>query len=360
MNVKRTAAVTITSDLMCPWCWIGLRKLQKASQVSKIEPKITWKPFQLRPGIPEQGMPKGGTPASRVGSQLAAQGNSVGIDFTGLTDRTPNTVLFHATIKHLQDELKLDPSVVTDFHEAVFEGYFTLGVFPDQEGILAASKTVHDRTVFDHVQTLYENPRKLEQLKKEVKEEAQLASRLGISGVPTFAFGGKTAFSGAQSVDVFTHSIVLEKVVEEAADLGIYHGTKAQQTRNMKMSSMTATAVAALSSLQQHDPREFQSLFQHMNQSSLITLQSRLKEQWEKADTEQFRHQNILPEQQEKACDHVIASAVLRRIVFNVLQKHAEIASPGKVEAALKRYHLPKALQSELYERYGGGDPPKT
>ena len=203
MNVKRTAAVTITSDLMCPWCWVGLKKLQQASQVAKIEPQITWRPFMLRPGIPEQGMPKGGTPQSRVGSHLAAQGRSVGIDFTGLTDRTPNTALFHATIKYLQDEVKLDSSIVTDFHEAVFEGYFTLGVFPDEEGILAASKKVQESTIFDHIDTLYKDPTKLEQLKQEVVDEARAASLRGISGVPSFAFGGKDMFSGAQSVDTF-------------------------------------------------------------------------------------------------------------------------------------------------------------
>jgi len=210
-------AVTITSDLMCPWCWIGLEKLQQASRESRIPINITWKPFLLRPSIPETtGQPKGGTPSSRVGAHMYSQGKAVGIDFTGLTDHAPNSVLFHATLKYLQDVIQLDSETVTAFHVDVFEAYFTLGIFPGtKEGIL---KNVKDPTVRRHVEDLYYNNSddddnvkngrtmsQLEQLKREVVEEAKHASlQEGVTGVPTFAFGGdKAAFSGAQHVDTF-------------------------------------------------------------------------------------------------------------------------------------------------------------
>jgi predicted DsbA family dithiol-disulfide isomerase len=197
--------VTITSDLMCPWCWVGLRKLQQASKDSKIDVAIEWKPFFLRPNMPVEGQPKGGTPASRAGSRLKQAGESVGIDFTGLTDRTPNTALFHATLKYLQETLKIDPRTVTEFHEAVFEGYFTLGVFPDQNGILKAAGKVKDPIVYESVAQLYQKDHTtfLPDLLEEVAKEAMEASRRGISGVPTFAFDGQEAFSGAQPVDTF-------------------------------------------------------------------------------------------------------------------------------------------------------------
>jgi predicted DsbA family dithiol-disulfide isomerase len=211
---KRAVNVTITSDLMCPWCWVGLRKLQKASKESNIDAKIVWKPFLLRPNMPTEGTPKGGTPASRAGAQMREAGESVGIHFTGLTDRTPNTTLFHATLKYLQDEVKLDSSTVTEFHELVFEGYFTLGVFPDQEGLLKAASKVKDPTVYDSVNTLYRNnaSSKLSDLQKEVAQEAMEASRAGVSGVPSFAFNGHTAFSGAQPTDTFSR--YLERFAE--------------------------------------------------------------------------------------------------------------------------------------------------
>mgnify|MGYP005843129761 CR=1 FL=1 len=138
--MKKAVDVVITSDLMCPWCWVGLRKLQDASKRTKVDVNITWKPFFLRPNLPEEGILKDTTPQSRVGSRLRAKGEEVGINFTGLTDRTPNTTLFHAVIKYLEDEMKMDTKDVTAFHEAVFEGYVTLGIFPNRDGVLMCAK----------------------------------------------------------------------------------------------------------------------------------------------------------------------------------------------------------------------------
>jgi hypothetical protein len=131
---------------------------------------------------------------------------------------------------------------------------------------------------------------------------------------------------------------------------------------SMKMPSIAASAAAAaaLNSLQQKDPREFQRLFQHMNHSSLSILQTRLREQWNDTTGDgQHQYQIVSLEEQEKACNRVVASAILRKIVFNVLHKHSEIVSPDQVEAALKQHTLPASLQEELVARYGG-DPPHT
>ena len=208
MNVKRSVAVTITSDLMCPWCFIGLKLLQEGARSVDIEPVITWKPFILRPDIPLERQMKGGTPSSRVGSHLARQGKAVGIEFTGLTDRTPNTALFHATIKYLQDEIKLSAEKVTEFHMDVFEAYFTLAIFPgEQEGIL---KNIGDQSTRRHVQNLFADTDRLARLTEEVRREAMEASLRGISGVPTFSFENDgPAFSGAQPAEKFAY--VLEQ-----------------------------------------------------------------------------------------------------------------------------------------------------
>jgi predicted DsbA family dithiol-disulfide isomerase len=206
-TLKKAVNVTITSDLMCPWCWVGLRKLQQASKDSGIDARITWKPFMLRHNIPVKGAPKGGSPASRVGKGMQQAGGSVGINFTGLTDRTPNTALFHATLKFLQDNKKMNAETVTEFHEAVFEGYFTLGVFPDQDGLLKAAGKVKDPKVYEYVAQLYQNPAELAQLHNEVTYEANEESNRGVSGVPTFAFNDHVVFSGAQPVDTFVRHL---------------------------------------------------------------------------------------------------------------------------------------------------------
>ncbi|CAB9515241.1 DSBA-like thioredoxin domain [Seminavis robusta] len=206
MNPKALVHVTMTSDLMCPWCWVGLRKLQEAAKNTNIEAVVEWKPFLLRPNHPEEGVLKTDpTPASRVGRHLKMAGQSVGIDFTGLTDRTPNTTLFHAVMKYLQDDLKMSPKDATAYHEAVFEGYFTLGEFPDQKGLLKAASRVpnHSESLTKCIAGLFQDSQKLVALKDDVRKEAYEASRRGISGVPSFAVNGKTLFSGAQPVEVF-------------------------------------------------------------------------------------------------------------------------------------------------------------
>lgn len=203
-TAKEAVNVSITSDLVCPWCWVGLRKLQQASQESGVAVKIHWKPYMLRPNSPVDGVPKGGSPASRAGKHLHQAGESVGINFTGLTDRTPNTTLFHATLKFLQDTMKFTPETVTEFHEAVFEGYFTLGVFPDKEGIMKSAKRVTDPNVHESIAQLYKTaPVELAKLQNQVIDEAVEESRRGVSGVPTFVFNGHYGFSGAQPIDVF-------------------------------------------------------------------------------------------------------------------------------------------------------------
>ena len=199
----KTVHITITSDLLCPWCWVGLKKLQEASKEANVKPVIAWKPFFLRPFAPLEGIPKGGSPESRVPSHLKQAGESVGIDFTGLTDRTPNTEIFHATMKFLQDDDTVDPKSVTEFQEMAFMGYFTLGIYPDKDGLLFAAKKVSDPEVFTKVTTLYEDENKLSLMRQQVADEAAEASRAGISGVPTFWFGGQPLFSGAQPTSTF-------------------------------------------------------------------------------------------------------------------------------------------------------------
>jgi len=198
--------VDITSDLMCPWCWVGLRKLQAASKETGIAVNINWKPFLLRPNIPAEGQPKGGTPESRAGQQLKNAGKAVGINFTGLTDRTPSTVLFHATMEMLQENRTVSKESVTLFHEAVFEGYFTLGIFPDKDGLLKAARNMSDGdedAVYRAIEDLFQDDARLYDYSETVKGEAFEESARGVTGVPFFAFNGRPAFSGAQPVPTF-------------------------------------------------------------------------------------------------------------------------------------------------------------
>ena len=193
--MTNAVSVTITSDLICPWCYVGVRKLQEASKLANVDIDISWKPYMLLPGTPPEGIPKRGTPSSRVGELLKMTGKSVGIDFTGLTDRTPNTSLFHATLQSLNGHDKQ-----TAFHEAVFDAYFTRGIFPDESGLLQCAEEVG---VGREVSELFANAEKLQENKDRILHEVNKNHRRGIHDVPYFEFEGEPGFSGAQDLSMF-------------------------------------------------------------------------------------------------------------------------------------------------------------
>ena len=169
---------------------MGLRKLREAATLgSGRQLEISWEPFQLRPNTPVEGIPK---PAGkRVGAHLKEAGATVGIDFTGLTDRTPNTLLFHATMT----DLKSDADTQTAFQKEAFNAYFTRGVFPDKEGLLDCAQRAG---VLEKVSALYADEKRLEDLASVATKSVEDSLAMGISGVPFFFINGKPAFSGAR------------------------------------------------------------------------------------------------------------------------------------------------------------------
>ena len=89
---KQTIQVDIVSDIVCPWCWLGVRYFQKAAKQSKYDVNLTWRPYMLDPAVPEEGTPYsaymkqkfGNGPSNRfkaMRESLEAQGPTLGIDF---------------------------------------------------------------------------------------------------------------------------------------------------------------------------------------------------------------------------------------------------------------------------------------
>mmetsp|Transcript_4929 Transcript_4929/g.8859 ORF Transcript_4929/g.8859 Transcript_4929/m.8859 type:complete len:114 (-) Transcript_4929:19-360(-) len=101
--------IEIVSDVLCPWCWVGKKNLDKAIQASGRPNEhfsITWKPFLLRPSMPEGGKVKApDTPENpRVSERLYEAGQKVDINFTGKCDVAPNTVLAHTLLRYAAKE----------------------------------------------------------------------------------------------------------------------------------------------------------------------------------------------------------------------------------------------------------------
>jgi predicted DsbA family dithiol-disulfide isomerase len=117
---------------------------------------------------------------------------------TQLTDRTPKTELFHAVMKTILEENGGEKQ--TEFQEAIFDLYYTQGVFPDTQAMTMAAQKLG---VGETVVPFLADAARVKQVREQVAREAQEASRRGITGVPFFEFNGEPAFSGAQPSATF-------------------------------------------------------------------------------------------------------------------------------------------------------------
>jgi predicted DsbA family dithiol-disulfide isomerase len=195
------AALTIEviSDVICPWCFIGKRRLEKALSLLKnpTSVKVMWKPFQLNPQMPARGIERRAYRMAKFGSweqslaldaKVAEAGKGEGIDFAfDRMSRTPNTLDAHRLI-WLAQEVGVQDAVV----ETLFRAYFLDGLDLNDRSTLLALAVQSGITAPEAERLLAGDEGRAEVL----KEEAQYKS-LGVSGVPSFFFNGEFAFSGA-------------------------------------------------------------------------------------------------------------------------------------------------------------------
>ena len=202
-------SIDVYSDVVCPWCYIGKRRLEQALEAVKRRDATTviWRPFQLNPTMPKAGMDRrayletkfgGPDELTAIQDRVAAVGRSAGIDFAfDLITRTPNTFDAHRLIgfalqQGLQDEVV----------EALFHAYFTEGLnVGHAEGLV--SLAIRAGLDGDKVSRLLQADEGVEAIRQ---EEAR-GRQLGIRGVPYFVLNGKTAISGAQPVETFLSAI---------------------------------------------------------------------------------------------------------------------------------------------------------
>jgi len=204
----------IISDPICPWCYIGKAKLDRALEGMPDHPfDIRWRPFRLNPEMPPEGMDRrsyleakfgGKEKAKQVYDQIAEAAATAGleIDFSRI-DRTPSTVDAHRLIRWARTEGAQGRVV-----DALFRAYFEDGLDISDRGVLLdiAEASELDRGV---VATLLESDAD----RKEVVEEDEAAREIGVGGVPTFLVGGKYVIQGAQEPDLWM------RVIEEIRGL---------------------------------------------------------------------------------------------------------------------------------------------
>lgn len=210
----KKVTVDVVSDILCPWCWVGKRNLEEAlrrlPQGLRSTVEVRWHPYQLRPAMSREGALKPpSTPDNpRVNPRLKAAGQAVGIDFTGKTDRTPNTLSAHTLLDYAATTSDYDTQ--NALQEVLFRLYFTDGVFPEGEALQAAAEEVglDPEEAMAYVEDAANRSRV-------AKEAHGYASSRVISGVPSFFFNGSYAFSGAQPPKIFLEALTASANREE-------------------------------------------------------------------------------------------------------------------------------------------------
>jgi predicted DsbA family dithiol-disulfide isomerase len=195
--------IHVISDVICPWCFFGKRRLEKAIASLDREVKVRWLPFQLNPTMPKEGISRREYRTRKFGSwerslqldaQVAAAGKAEGIDFTfEKMERTPNTLDAHRLI-WLADQQGVQDAVV----EALFRAYFTEGRdFSNRQALIdVVAEAGLDRS---KAEALLEGDEGLDAL----READELCRRFRVDGVPFFIVNGKVTLSGVQQPEVF-------------------------------------------------------------------------------------------------------------------------------------------------------------
>jgi predicted DsbA family dithiol-disulfide isomerase len=192
----------IFSDTICPWCYVGKRRLARAL-AQRPQPKmaVRWRAFQLNPGMPPEGMVReryieakfgSSERAKRIYEAVTAVGASEGVDFNfDSIRRTPNTLLSHRLLRKAGREGLQDPLL-----EAMFHAYFVEG--RDIGNARALAEIGEALGLADAAEFLAG-----EEDSEEVRAEDSLARRQGINGVPCFIFNYRFLLSGAQEPESF-------------------------------------------------------------------------------------------------------------------------------------------------------------
>lgn len=224
MSDRPSITIDVVSDVVCPWCYLGQKRLDRAiAATPEVDVAVNWRPYQLDPTIPAGGvdrqkymLAKFGDPSriAQAHERLVSLGAAEGIDFAFEAIKVaPNTLDAHRVIRWAgaagngaQDR------VVRRLFKLNFEDGANIGdasVLAD-----AAAEAGMDAAV---VTTLLPSGADVDA----VKAEIATAARMGITGVPCFLLEGRYAVMGAQDAEVLADAI---RRVAEAKATGEFDG----------------------------------------------------------------------------------------------------------------------------------------
>ena len=215
--------VDVVSDVVCPWCYLGKARLEQAIDMVKDELNVhvTWRPYQLNPDIPKEGVDHHAYLAAKLGGaervkkaheMLTGLGHEAGINYNFEAIKIgPNTLDAHRLIHWaLVEGPEIHDRVTTALFKANFEEGRNIG---DATVLLdIAQEAGLDREVIGRLLATDADI-------DTVKTEIQSAQRMGVSGVPFFIVDQKYGISGAQTADVLAEALKdIAKSKREAAE----------------------------------------------------------------------------------------------------------------------------------------------
>ena len=214
MSGQQPLRIDVVSDVVCPWCFIGKRRLEKALQLAADVPvEVHWHPYFLNDWIPPEGISRNdylttkfGSPeryqeiAERVAAAAAEEGLTYALDSIS---RQPNTTDAHRLIRWAGGIGK-----APEMKQKLMELYFTEGADLTNAAVLVQAAADIGLDPEDVREALASDTDV-----EAVTREAQSAKEAGIEGVPCFIFGGRYAVSGAQAPEYLAQMI--ERVAQE-------------------------------------------------------------------------------------------------------------------------------------------------
>jgi predicted DsbA family dithiol-disulfide isomerase len=200
--------IDVVSDVVCPWCFIGKRRLEKAIALHPDIPvEVYWRPYFLNDWIPREGISREQYLTTKFGSSERykgiAQRVSAAATAEGLTyamdkiSRQPNTLDAHRLIRWAEKAGK-----AAEMKQKLMDFYFTEGADLTDRAVLVRAATDIGLDGKDIGEALASD-----RDDAEIEREALSAKEAGIEGVPCFIFGGKFAISGAQAPEYLAEAI---------------------------------------------------------------------------------------------------------------------------------------------------------
>ena len=208
--------IDVVTDIVCPWCFIGVVRLHKVLAENGITARVVHHPFFLDPSVPPEGIDVaeklrkrfGGDPSAMFARvEAEARKSGIALDLSKQPRQRPtgaaHTLIRHALEKGTQDALAT----------ALFEAHFIHALNVADPDVLAEIAASHGFSV-DEARQIATDPSELEI----PRQEAAAAAEGGISGVPFFVFNRRLALSGCQPEDVVEQALAQATGASAAAD----------------------------------------------------------------------------------------------------------------------------------------------